>query len=79
MVKGKIVQDKDSSLALSFLSKSGGAKLESTATIDTGGKLMQGSTVATRADGTQLRYKWVAKPVPLGFERQQQEQATKTK
>lgn len=70
-VKGTIRQDKDSTFALSFVSKSGEAKLENTATIDAGGKLMRGNTVATRSDGTQLRYEWTAKPVPLGGQPQQ--------
>jgi hypothetical protein len=64
-VEGAIQLDKDSAGALSFKSQSGKAKIENSATIDAKGTIMKGTSVATRADGTQLRYQWTAKRVPL--------------
>lgn len=64
-VEGAIQIDENSRGTLSFKSKSGKAKIENSATIAADGMIMKGKSVATRADGTQLRYQWTAKRIPL--------------
>jgi hypothetical protein len=64
-LEGSIKPETDSTAALSFVVKSKGAMLENAATVDASGMSMKGSTVATKADGSRLRYAWTARRVPI--------------